>query len=58
VQHLFDVGAGLDSQILGDYEIVGQIKAAVKFSKEKGFIGTFMERPGQLCASIVQSNKK
>ena len=54
VQHLFDVGAGLDSQILGDYEIVGQIKSAVKFSKEKGFIGTFMER---LINYVLQSSK-
>jgi len=54
VQHLFDVGAGLDSQILGDYEIVGQIKAAVKFSKEKGSIGTFMER---LVNYVLQSSK-
>jgi len=54
VHHLFDVGAGLDSQILGDYEIVGQIKAAVKFSKEKGFIGTFMER---LVNYVLQSSK-
>ena len=54
IQHLFDVGAGLDSQILGDYEIVGQIKAAVKFSKEKGYIGTFMER---LVNSVLQSSK-
>ena len=54
VQHLFDVGAGLDSQILGDYEIVGQIKAAVKFSKEKGFIGTFMDR---LVNYVLQSSK-
>jgi glutamyl-tRNA reductase len=32
VKHLFDVGAGLDSQILGDYEITGQLKQAVKFA--------------------------
>ena len=42
VEHLFQVAAGLDSQILGDYEIVGQIKTAAKFSKEHGFIGVSM----------------
>ena len=44
VEHLWQVAAGLDSQILGDYEIVGQIKKAAKFAKECGFIGTFTER--------------
>ena len=54
IQHMFDVAAGLDSQILGDYEIVGQIKAAVKFSKDKGHIGTFMER---LVNCVLQCSK-
>ncbi|MBS1921221.1 MAG: glutamyl-tRNA reductase [Bacteroidetes bacterium] len=54
IEQLFKVGAGLDSQILGDYEIIGQIKAAVKFSKEKGFVGTFSER---LVNSVLQSSK-
>jgi len=54
IQHLFDVSAGLDSQILGDYEIVGQIKAAVKFSKERGFVGTFTDR---LVSAVLQSSK-
>ncbi len=44
IEHLWQVAAGLDSQILGDYEIVGQLKGAVKFSKEQGCIGMFTER--------------
>ncbi|HEX2532082.1 MAG TPA: glutamyl-tRNA reductase, partial [Chitinophagaceae bacterium] len=44
IEHLFSVGAGLDSQILGDYEIVGQIKTAARFAKEHGFVGAFGER--------------
>jgi len=55
VDHLFHVGAGLDSQILGDYEIVGQLKNAVKFSKENGFIQSFSER---LVNAVLQSSKE
>jgi len=54
VEHLFQVAAGLDSQILGDYEIVGQIKQAVKFSRERHFIGSFSER---LVNCVLQSSK-
>lgn len=54
VQHLFAVGAGLDSQILGDYEIVGQLKTAVRFAKEKGFVGAFTER---LINCVLQASK-
>ncbi|MEI6949183.1 glutamyl-tRNA reductase [Paraflavisolibacter sp. H34] len=54
IEHLFNVAAGLDSQILGDYEIIGQMKTAVKFAKEQGFIGAFMER---LINCVLQSSK-
>lgn len=54
VSHLFSVGAGLDSQILGDYEVIGQIKAAAKFAKERGFLGSFSER---LINSAIQVSK-
>lgn len=54
VRHLFHVGAGLDSQILGDYEIVGQLKTAVKFAKAKGFVGAFTER---LINCVLQASK-
>ena len=55
VEHLFQVGAGLDSQILGDYEIVGQLKSAVRFSKERGFVGAFTER---LMNCVLQASKQ
>lgn len=55
VNHIFNVGAGLDSQILGDYEIVGQLKTAVKFAKEQGFVGGFTER---LINSVLQASKQ
>jgi glutamyl-tRNA reductase len=55
LQHIFSVGAGLDSQILGDYEIVGQMKIAVRFSKERGMIGAFIER---LFNTVLQSSKQ
>lgn len=54
IEHLFEVAAGLDSQILGDYEIVGQIKQAVKFARERQFIGTLTER---LVNCVLQSSK-
>jgi len=54
IEHLFEVGAGLDSQILGDYEIIGQLKQAAKFAKERNCISTFSER---LINSVLQSSK-
>lgn len=54
IEHAFQVGAGLDSQILGDYEIVGQLKTAVRVSKEQGFVGAFTER---LVNCVLQSSK-
>ncbi|HLF47515.1 MAG TPA: glutamyl-tRNA reductase [Chitinophagaceae bacterium] len=54
IEHLFEVGAGLDSQILGDYEIVGQIKKAAKLAKDYGSINAFTER---LINAILQSSK-
>lgn len=55
IDHLFRMATGLDSQILGDYEIVGQLKTAYKSSKELGAINTFMER---LFAIVFQASKR
>lgn len=54
LQHLFQVGGGLDSQILGDYEIVGQIKQAAKLAKQYDRIDAFTER---LVNCMLQSSK-
>ncbi len=54
IAHLFDVAAGLDSQILGDYEILGQLKLAVKFAREKHFIGVYLDR---MISAVLQASK-
>lgn len=52
VQHVFNVAAGIDSQILGDHEIVGQLKSAFNFAKERKMICSFTDR---LFATVLQS---
>ena len=54
IQHLFEVAAGLDSQILGDYEILGQLKLAVKFAREHRFIGVYLDR---MISNVLQASK-
>lgn len=54
VHHFFNVGAGLDSQILGDYEIVGQIKQSVQFAKQHNRIEAYLDR---LVNTVLQSSK-
>jgi len=44
IEHLFKVASGLDSQIIGDYEILSQLKQAAKNAKENGCMNSFMER--------------
>lgn len=55
INHMFRVGTGLDSQILGDFEIISQIKNAFKVSKTEGLVNTFMDR---LVNSVIQASKK
>lgn len=55
VNHMFRVGTGLDSQILGDFEIISQLKIAFNESKSNGMVNSFMER---LINSVIQASKK
>ena len=55
VSHLYRVGTGLDSQILGDFEIISQLRSSFKRSKQLGLLNTFMER---LINSVIQASKR
>jgi len=53
--HIFKVGTGLDSQILGDFEIIGQLKQGFFRSKKLGMGHGFMER---LVNAVIQASKR
>ncbi|WP_420571409.1 glutamyl-tRNA reductase [Kordia sp.] len=55
ISHLFKVGTGLDSQILGDFEIISQLKQGFKASQEIGLINGFMER---LVNAVITASKR
>lgn len=55
ISHMFRVGTGLDSQILGDFEIISQIKSSFVESKTLGLANSFMER---LVNAVIQASKR
>lgn len=44
IEHLFKVASGLDSQIIGDYEILAQLKHATKHAAQYGCMNNLMQR--------------
>lgn len=55
INHIFRVGTGLDSQILGDFEIISQIRSSFTQSKSMGLANNYMER---LVNAVIQASKK
>ncbi|WP_452220562.1 glutamyl-tRNA reductase [Lacinutrix salivirga] len=55
ISHLFRVGSGLDSQILGDFEIISQLKTSARRSKKAGLLNHFIER---LVNHVIQASKR
>jgi glutamyl-tRNA reductase len=55
ISHMFRVGSGLDSQILGDFEIIGQIKKSAVISKNLNLLNPFLER---LINAVIQASKR
>jgi len=55
IAHMFRVGSGLDSQILGDFEIISQLKTSARISKKHGLLNHFTER---LVNAVIQASKR
>ena len=55
ISHLFRVGSGLDSQILGDFEIISQLKTSARISKKHDLLNHFTER---LVNAVIQASKR
>lgn len=55
INHMFRVGSGLDSQILGDFEIISQLKFGARASKKAGLLNSFTER---LLNAVIQASKR
>jgi glutamyl-tRNA reductase len=55
VRHLFSVAAGLDSAVVGEHEILGQIRDAWETARAEGTIGTAL---GGLFRHAVETGKR
>ena len=55
IKHLYRIATGLESQILGDYEIIAQLKQSFKHSKKLGLTNAYTER---LYNSVLRASKE
>ena len=55
INHVFRVGTGLESQILGDFEIIGQIKQSFYRSKKMGLAQGYLEH---FINAVIQASKR
>ncbi|WP_422360821.1 glutamyl-tRNA reductase [Reichenbachiella sp.] len=55
VQHLFNVSIGLEAQVVGDLQIINQIKSAYQIAADQNIIGPFLHR---LLHTIFFTNKR
>ncbi|MDE2047569.1 MAG: glutamyl-tRNA reductase [Betaproteobacteria bacterium] len=54
VRHAFRVASGLDSMVLGEPQILGQMKDAVRTAQEAGSLGTTLSRMFQQTFSVAK----
>ncbi|HUH41105.1 MAG TPA: glutamyl-tRNA reductase [Castellaniella sp.] len=54
VRHTFRVASGLDSMVLGEPQILGQMKSAVRAAEEAGTLGTLLHQLFQRTFSVAK----
>lgn len=54
VRHLFKVASGLDSMVLGETQILGQLKNSWRLAQEQRTLGTALERLFQQAFSVAK----
>lgn len=54
VSHMFRVACGLDSMVLGEPQILGQLKEAVRTAEETGTLGTVLHKLLQRSFSVAK----
>ncbi len=54
VRHMFRVASGLDSMVLGEPQILGQMKQAARVAEEAGTLGTLLNKLFQRTFSVAK----
>ena len=54
VRHMFRVASGLDSMVLGEPQILGQMKQAARFAEEAGTLGTLLGKLFQRTFAVAK----
>ena len=54
VRHIFRVACGLDSMVLGEPQILGQMKEAVRIARESGALGTTLNKLFQSSFAVAK----
>lgn len=55
IEHLFRVSLGVESKVLGDIQIINQVKRAYQWSSDEGMAGSFLHR---LMHTVFFANKR
>lgn len=54
VQHVMRVASGLDSLVLGEPQVLGQLKGSYALAKEYGSLGSYLEKFFQVAFSVAK----